>query len=143
MKALRFLWTLFVTTMMDAQTLFSDDQAVTATAYSTNIVDLGTEPQASGSLRTVMAVITETFLTLTSLQLVLTHCATEGGTYTVLVEGPVITLASGGLAAGESYELPIPKDAHQFVKMQYVVGGSSATAGKVKSGIVLAVDSAY
>jgi len=141
-KVFRFLLAVFQTAMLDAEALFSNDQAITATADSTNVVDLG-NAQGDGSNRTVSIHITETFATLTNLTIALEQCDTEGGSYTTVLAMPALTLASGALAAGQSYEIPVPKHTQQFLQLSYTVGGSDATAGKVTAGIVLAADSTY
>lgn len=133
---IRVLWAMFVTTLFDFENLFSNEQAVTASAASTNIVDLGAENQRHGSKRTVIFAVTEDFATLTSLTLSLEHDSAEGmGTKATLIQGPAI--AAADLVAGATFELPIPKGANQYIQAYYTVTGTNASAGKVTAGIVL------
>lgn len=134
-RLFKAFWALLTTTL-DALNLFSDDQAITATANSTNIVDQG-DGKYDGSDRVVGIFITETFATLTSLTISLHSDAVEAfSTNGVVFTLPAITLASGGLAAGKFYEIPLPVQALRYLRLTYTVGGSSATAGKITAGVM-------
>lgn len=141
MKTLRILWALLVTTMMDRETLFSNDQAITASAASTDKYDQG-NAQGDGSGRVLKITVTETFATLTSLTFQLRHdTASDMGTAVVALATPAIAAAS--LVAGADFEIPLPKGLNRYLDVNYVVGGSNATAGKIKAGIVINNDSDY
>jgi len=123
----------------------STDQAVTATAVSTDTIDL-TKAMDIGEGKPLYMVftVTTTFLTLTSLAFnVIADTAVNLGTATVLASTGAITLASGGLAAGQQYTLAIPPAiaslGKQYLGASYTVSGSSATAGKVTCDIVEAI----
>jgi hypothetical protein len=60
-------------TVLDRQVLFSNDQAITATAASTDIIDLGSSPRdvGAGEMSTVLVLVTEAFNNLS------THWHTE------------------------------------------------------------------
>lgn len=134
-KLFKALWAILATTL-DALNLFSNDQAVTDTAVSTNIVDQG-DGKYDGSDRVVGIFITETFTVLTSLTIALHHDAVEAfSTNGVVFTLPAITLASGGLAAGKYYEIPIPVQALRYLRMTYTVTGTTAGAGKITAGII-------
>lgn len=136
------IWAIFATTL-DALNLFSNDQAVTATANSTNVIDQG-DGFFDGSERTVSVYITETFATLVDLTISLHSDSVEAMTTdTAVFTLPAITLASGGLAVGKSYEIPIPVQADRYLRVTYTVGATAATAGKVTAGIALAHQTAF
>lgn len=127
----------------DALLLLSSDQAVTATAVSTNTVDLGTTRDiGEGEELRVVFTITETFATLTSLTInLLVDDAANLGSPTVIASTGAITLASGNLAVGKQHVLGIPPQIGslglRYFGASYTVGGSNATAGKVTANIVM------
>lgn len=133
-----------------AQQLFSDDQAVTASAASTNILDLGapgTVLNASyplnrdigkGNPVQILIQVTTDFATLTSLAVkikVSDDSTFVAGTRTVL-ETEAIPLAR--LVQGYKFLIKhVPQEVDlRYVRLYYTVAGSSATAGKVWAGIV-------
>ena len=139
---LRYFGMVLMTTILDFENLFSDEQAVTVSAASTNLVDLGTANQRHGSKRTILVTVTEAFLTLTSVTLVLQSDATAAfGSPAVVLQSRAIVLAD--LTIGAQFEIPIPKECEQFVRMYYTVAGTAATAGKVTAGIILDAEAAY
>lgn len=136
--------------IFSAQQLFSDDQAVTATAVSTNVIDTGvrgTPYDAAAALNgdigkgnpiCFLAQVTANFATLTSLTITLeTSANSDLSSSTVLYSTGAVPLAS--LVAG--YQIPvevIPKGAtKRYLGMRYTVTGSNATAGTITSGITL------
>jgi hypothetical protein len=138
MKHLRYLAVLFRTLMMDAQNLFSDGQAVTATAASTNQYDQGAA-QRDGSERYVEIVVTEAFATLASLTIALRSSASSNmGSPAIALQTKAIPVAS--LTLGARFQIPVPRDTLRYLDLNYTVGGSSATAGKIKAGIVVGYD---
>ena len=130
--------------------LFSDDQAITATAVSTNVIDLGVTGTVLGGSNALVRDIgrgtpiplviqvTTTFLTLTSLIVTLqaAHVVGFGELYTVDVS-PTVVVAD--LVAG--YRFPtiwVPAQVDKrFFRLNFTVGGSNATAGNITAGITL------
>lgn len=135
--------------IFSAQQLFSDDQAVTASAASTNVIDLGAPGTVLGATYglnrdigrgkeiPLLVQVTEDFATLASLKVGIESSDTEafGGQVDTVLESPAIPVAK--LKAG--YQFPIhviPKGVHhRYVRLKYTISGSSATAGKVTAGI--------
>ena len=121
----------------------SEDQAVTATAVSTNTIDLGTDRDIGEGRELYMVfTVTTTFATLTSLTFnIITDDNAGLASGKVIASTGAITLASGGLAAGKQYAMRIPPDiagkAERYLGASFTVGGSNATAGKVTTDIVL------
>jgi hypothetical protein len=142
--------------IFDNQTLFSDNQAITATARSTNVIDLqqigipyGNVERLSRDLGKsddvpLLIQVTETFNNLTSLQVdiqtsddpafgsgVVTHSTTGAVLLASLVAGwrpNYTTLPEAGTAGMKRY-----------LSLNYTVVGTAPTAGKIKSGIVAGV----
>lgn len=126
----------------DALLRVSAEQAITATAVSTDKIDLGTARDI-GEGRDLFFVftVTETFLTLTSLTFeVVTDDNASLSSPTVIAATGAITLASGNLAAGKQHVVQIPPQiaslGERYLGTRYTVGGSNATAGKVTADIV-------
>lgn len=138
--------------IFDVQQVFSDQQAVTATAISTNVIQwpaMGTvyghaaaisRDVGKGNPIPLLVQVTETFATLTSLTITLEHSAAAGLTSpTVLWSSPAIAAASltSGLILPVTF---MPKDVTgAFLGLRYTVGGSNATAGKITAAIVAGV----
>jgi len=145
--------------ILDGLLQFSSAQAVTATADSTNVIDLGLTglPTSSGGggardigigddpAMKVLVIVTTAFLTLTSLQVLFRGAPDNGsgaeGSYTTMVSGPVVALAQlvvGARLLDIDVPRPAPNEAlPRFLKLNYTVGGSNATAGAVSSYLVL------
>lgn len=135
--------------IFSAQQLFSDDQAITATAVSTNVVDLGvrgTPYDAAAALNgdigkgnkvCLLVQVTEAFDNLTSLAI-----AIETGSTTSL--GTVITtqtIALADLVAGKQLNVEVLPNGitERYLGIRYTVTGTAPTAGKVTAGITMGV----
>lgn len=136
--------------ILSAQQLFSDDQAVTATAVSTNVIDLGvrgTPYDAAAALNgdvgkgakvPILVQVTEDFATLTSLTFTIEVSANSN------LSSSTVLYSSGAVAAADlvaGYQLPVdvlPNGATaRYLGIRYTVGGSNATAGKITAGITM------
>lgn len=132
---------------LDDQALFSDLQAITTTAVSTNFINLGEAaiaPHAPAATRQdfggannipVLIQVTEDFAGGTSLQVDLEMSDTSDfSSPVVAASSPVVSLAS--LKAG--FQMPISVLPHptdkQYIRLNYTVAGTM-TAGKVTAGI--------
>lgn len=140
--------------IMDATGLFSDSQAITATAASTNLIDLGSGAAASGTGVGARGVgvgtdipltcnVVEAFATLTSLTITIeTDDNASFSSAATAWTSPTYTLAQLNSAyAGDLNLLPdrLPTSVNErYVRLKYTVGGSSATTGKITAGTVLA-----
>ena len=115
--------------IIDAMLLFSKDQAVTATAASTNALDLGQAGDAVGQELTIRAIVTQTFATLTSLTVKL-QTSSDNSNWSDVLLSPAIAAAS--LVKGaEIFCVRVPKGLKRYVRLNYTVTGSNATAGKI------------
>lgn len=135
--------------ILDLNLLLSENQAITATAISTNVIEwplMGTVPGESAALTPrnlgegidlpILVQVTEDFATLTSLTITFeTSAAANLGSSTVLYSSPAIPVAS--LVAG--YKLPIRwmPDATmlRYFGLRYTVGGSNATTGRITASV--------
>lgn len=128
--------------IFDQQTILSDNQAITATAPSTNVIDLGPVAIArdigKGTPTPIRVQVTEAFNTLTSLTIALQVCAVEGfGSGVETVWSKVVPLAD--LTLGKVINLDyIPRDADlRYMRMNYTVTGTNPTLGKITAGITM------
>lgn len=136
--------------ILDDTLVFSDAQAITATAASTNVIDIGAAgtPYGAGTAVRrdigvatnipITVTVTETFATLTSLTISLQVDSTAAfSSPATVATGP--TVAAAALLAGTQLSFPaeIPEGVNeQYVRLLYTVAGSDATAGKITAAIV-------
>ena len=135
--------------ILSAQLLFSDDQAITATAVSTNVVDLGAPGTPYGAVAAlhqdigkgakvpILIQVTESFNNLTTLTIAIEVGATTSlGTVIASITVPLASLEAG-------YRLPInvlPDGIDKrYLGVRYTVAGTAPTTGKVTAGITKGV----
>ena len=133
--------------IMSAEELFSDGQAITATAASTNVIDFGSPgtwvhsdyaitDDKGVSMICLGIQVTEAFDNLTSLDIAIQKDdnAAFGSATTVYTEN--ILLAA--LVAGKKTAVrTIPFSADEpYLRVYYTVNGSAPTAGKITAGIM-------
>ena len=130
---------------LDSQLLFSDNQAVTTTAASTNVVKIANgdlKEVAFGNKLPLLIQVTEDFAGCTSITASVETSATEDfSSSSTLISTAAIAVAS--LVAG--YKFPIgevPAGNKGYLRLKYSVSGT-ATAGKITAGIVDAIDNSY
>jgi len=135
--------------ILDKQNLFSEDQEVTDSAASTNIIDLGavtnnvagtpTTPHLKGGTRgRIRAQVTTAFETLTSLQVSVQVDTIEAfsSPKTILLGEDI---AQASLVAGAVLiDVAIPAEVDErYLRLYYTVTGTTATAGAVLAGITM------
>lgn len=133
--------------ILSANNLFSDDQAVTATAISTNVIDLGAPDTPYGAAAAinqdigkgagipVLAQVTADFATLTSLTITLETSAAAGLTSPVVLAEETVAVADL-LAGKQMFNQVVPNGAAlRYLGFRYTVTGSDATAGTITAGI--------
>ncbi|MCO7513718.1 hypothetical protein NJF44_01310 [Pseudomonas guariconensis] len=125
--------------LFDAKNLFSNAQAVTATAASTNIIDRGDNKDvgAAGDIPLCIQV-TEAFNNLTSLAIAFqtddnSAFSSPKTLFTVTV--PLADLQPGYIAP----VIVVPKDCERYLRLNYTVTGDAPTTGKVTAGVVAGV----
>jgi hypothetical protein len=128
--------------------LLSDDQAITATAVSTNVIDLGV-PQApyggnalnqdvgKGTPVPILIQVTEQFDNLTSLTIALEVSDAANLSSSVVLNTQTIVLAD--LVAGkQTFMQYLPNGVDKrYLGVRYTVTGTAPTAGKVTAGITM------
>lgn len=135
--------------IMDRTLLFSDKQAITADAASTNVVDLGATGTVYGSASPMVrdigpgtqipliVTVTETFNNLTSMAiLVQVDDNSSFSSATTVYTSPAYTLAQ--LATGAKYLLPdwLPVGTNErYVRLYYDITGTAPSTGKVTAGV--------
>jgi hypothetical protein len=133
------------------QQLFSNAQAITASAASSNTIDLGSPGTVMnapyplnrdigrGTPIPLLIQVVTTFATLTSLKVAIQTSDTEafGGQVDTVLESEAIPVAN--LTAGARFRIDwVPKGTkHRYVRLFYTVAGSNATAGAVTAGITM------
>lgn len=137
--------------IFDRQTLLSDQQAITVTAPSTNVIGLG--PKATGLVRDIgkgkqiplLIQVTEAFAAAgaATLTVTLETDDTAGfGSPTVVWTSPAIpkaTLVPGYVIIPEY----IPRGTNEeFLRVNYTVGTGPMTAGKIVAGVTMGNQSA-
>jgi hypothetical protein len=135
--------------IMDRTALFSDGQAITATAASTNIVDLGATGTVYGASSAmvrdigpgnpipIVVTITQSFNNLTSLAIAIQTDDNSSFSSAKTVWSNTVLLAD--LTAGGKYQLPefIPTGTNErYLRLYYTVTGTAPTLGKVTAGVV-------
>jgi hypothetical protein len=129
--------------ILDSLLELSDAQAVTATAISSNVVDLGpvtdnvTRDIGTGadfylvlSVDTAFATSTSAVLTAALVSDSTVNLATSPTTHAT----PIAALATASLAAGAQFVVKLPPGSYeQYVGIQYTVGVGSFTAGKINA----------
>jgi hypothetical protein len=137
--------------IFSAQQLFSDDQAITATAISANVIDLGapgTPYDAAAALNQdigkgapipVLVQVTEDFATLDDLTVTIESAANAGLSSSAVVAYSSGAIATASLVQGYQFSANVLPDkiTGRYLGIRYTVGGSNATTGKITAGIVM------
>lgn len=121
--------------ILDRMNLFSNEQAITATAASTDIIDLGlTRDVGAGEVNTVLVQVSEAFNNLTSLTATLQTAAAEN--FASPVQLTAATLALASLVAGAKFPVTtVPEGTLRYLRLYYTVTGSAPTVGKITAGV--------
>ncbi|WP_417244293.1 Bbp16 family capsid cement protein [Celeribacter sp.] len=118
--------------MIDAMGIFSDEQAVTASAKSTNSLDIG-DYRGHGNEMYLVIAVTEDFNALTSLTVTLEDSADDSSFATVLSTAAIVEAT---LTAGYRFAIErIPFNCRRYLQIGYTVAGDNADAGKVDAYI--------
>jgi hypothetical protein len=141
--------------ILDDLAIFSDAQAITATAVSTNSYDLGAPGKTgygqvqlrkrlgkAGEVPLLIQVV-EDFNNLTSLQIDIESDDNSAFSSPKVVSSQIVLLAD--LVAGFICEEDdIPRGMNErYMRIKYTVVGAAPTQGKITAGFVAAVDGAY
>lgn len=125
--------------LFDAKLLLSNQQAITATAPSTDVIDTGSEKDVGkGGCVPLVIQVTEDFNTLTSLAVAIqTDSDSAFGSPKTLA---TVTILLADLKAGYiSPVITLPQGCERYIRLNYTVAGTAPTTGKVTAGIVAGV----
>lgn len=123
--------------IIDNDLVFSDEQAVTASAASTNKLNFeeSGEGKGEGVPLKVKFVVEEDFATLTSLQFSVQQSSDDASADAYVDAVASRDIPAAELVAGAVFELTLPPDFEQYLQAYYTVTGTNASAGKVTSFI--------
>lgn len=135
--------------IFSAQQLFSDDQAITASADSTNVIDLGVagtpfdaaaalnQDIGKGAKIPILVQVTEAFDNLTSLEIKISTGATTALGTTIASQ----TILLADLVVGKQMNLDFLPNGivERYLGIEYVVVGTAPTVGKITAGITMGV----
>jgi len=121
----------------DYETLMSDDQAITATAASTNYIDIGADADIGiGQPVNILVQVTEAFTNLTNLAIAIQTDDNSSFSSATTIYTETIVLAN--LTAGAKINMRVfPPANERYVRMYYTVTGSAPNAGKITAGAVV------
>lgn len=131
--------------ILSAQQLFSDDQAITATAVSTNVIDLGVAGTPYGAVASlnqdvgkgnpvyILIQVTEDFDALTSLAVTIE----VGSAETLGDVRATETIVLANLKAGKQTCVQVLPNCidKRYLGVRYTVTGTPPTVGKITAGI--------
>ncbi len=119
--------------LLDAQNLFSDEQAITTgTIYSTNTVKFG---KNDVSFVPIIIQSVADFSDLTSLQVKIQ--TDDNAEFSSAVDLAASTLLKADLKAGAKFPISyLPKGNKGYIRLAYIVTGTTETTGKITAGVV-------
>ncbi len=127
--------------ILDHENLFSEDQALTASAVSTNYIDLGADRDlGNGEPLEILVAVGTTFTSGTSAATLTIAVQSDNdeafGSPSVVQRSSAIPVAD--LTAGEQvFKVKIGSPTERYVRLDYTVGTENFTAGQLTAGLVL------
>lgn len=129
--------------MFDVTVMFSDEQKITASATSTNIIDLGYNREISfGTPVPLLIIVQEDFNNLTTLKVSVKTSDTQDMADSVELASSTVALEN----LKKGYVIPLtfmPAGNKGFVQLEYVVSGTAPTTGVLSAGFVDAVPQSF
>lgn len=129
--------------MLDNELMFSDSQAITATAASTNVIDMGAKREiAFGTPVPILAVVKEAFNNLTSLKVAVE--TDTASTFSSAVELASTTVLAANLTKGALIPLTyMPAGNKGYVRLKYTVTGTAPSTGKISAYLTDALPASH
>lgn len=122
--------------LLDNENVFSDAQAITGDAVSTNVIDMVKAGLAPGNDLNIVLNVEEDFDNLTSLDIEVQSCALEDFSSGVTTHQSINKLLAA-LTNGTQVDVgPLLNGTLQYVRLNYNVNGTDPTAGKVTAAIL-------
>ena len=127
--------------LLDSQGIFSNAQAITATAVSTNVVKMVGEVSFGTDIDLSIEIV-EDFNNLTSLNVDVQTATDSAFTSPVTLQSASLLLAA--LKKSKFFPInAIPKGNLGYIRLNYTVTGTAPTTGKITAGVVAALDQGY
>jgi hypothetical protein len=122
---------------LDKELCFCEEQGVTASAVSQNVVYAGEDCGSGGNVKLKVLVDGEDFATLTSLRVGVQASEAEDFTlFDTLFESGSIPVAE--LKQGYSFPLPsLPVTHKAYLRLSFTVTGSNASAGQLSGYLIM------
>lgn len=128
--------------IIDEQALFSNNQKITKTCYSDNVLDLGFREVSFGTPVDLFIQIAETFNTLTSLTIKVQ--TSQDSDFSEPVDLISDTLLLADLVKGKVSSIQfLPKGNLGYMRLNYVVNGTNPTEGAIFAGIVDGIQQSF
>ncbi|MCP4372968.1 MAG: hypothetical protein GY797_33405 [Deltaproteobacteria bacterium] len=127
--------------LKDKNTMMSDDQAVTATAASTDYIDALSAGNALGKQLWLDVRVKTSFTAGGSATMTIALQTDDNSSFSSATTlWSVVTVAVASLVAGLKYRIPIPFGAERYLRMNYTVATGPMTAGAIDAAIVHDID---
>lgn len=128
--------------ILDEQALFSNNQAVTTSTASTNIINLGKREISFGTPVELFIQVSEAFNNLTDLTIKIQTAEEEAFSSPVSLAEQTIALE--GLKQGAVSSLRyLPTGNLGYMRLYYEVNGTTPTTGKILAGIVYSPEQSH
>lgn len=129
--------------MIDSLLEFSDEQAITVAAASTNSVDLGAREISFGTPVPIEYTINETFNNLTSLTIALETTTADDTDFSEAVTLVSETILKANLYAGDNGVIFFPKGNKGLNRLYLTPNGSAPSTGKISAYIADALQQGH
>ena len=117
---------------------FSEEQAITASAASTNVIDTRTVKDISkGAPVKITGRVTEAFNNLTSLNVAIQTDTVENFASPTTLASVDVLLADLDAIGDLLIDMYLPRGAQRYLRLNYTVTGTAPTTGAVDAGVVL------
>ena len=126
--------------IMDAQNRFSNAQAVTATAVSTDVIDFGVGDKGINDKPLRLRVQVDETATSAGASTLVVTLETDDvvGFGSAVVVYTSASIAKAAIVAGAVLvDIPIPYGMKRYARLNYTIGTANLTAGKFTSGLLL------
>ena len=121
--------------ILDEQNLFSDNQVITKSTASNNVINFGKREIAFGTPVDLFIQVTETFNNLTSLTISVQ--TSEDEAFSTPIDLIEQTIPVEELTKGDVSNLKfLPKGNLGYMRLNYIVVGTAPTTGAILAGIV-------